>query len=272
MTTTSILPCRTDAVIGEFNGVAQRHIHDVLKAIETGRPPALDWQDKVLLEVVSKLGRRAPTERDLLHLATGSRLRLLVEARRLTYGDALAMEWQCRCGAKCETTFNLAELADRPYPEPAQALFRASSGQTFALTWGTGLTDREFARAQMRNELSFLDEPLCRVAAVDGEPVGLRVLTRMSGRVLDEVRKAGRAMVPTYDPEARPEAVAAEEPGEGTEAAEPTTGPVTDAARMPQAGCPERVRLTCESCGARTNVPLGTQPDFLLPGVQAAAD
>jgi len=88
----------------------------------------------VPLEVVSRIGRRAPTERDLLHLATGSRLRLLVEARRLTYGDALEMEWGCRCGAKCEATFDLARLADLPYPNPPQAAFRAGTGKVFTLT------------------------------------------------------------------------------------------------------------------------------------------
>jgi len=123
----------------------------------------------------------------------------------------------------------------------------------------------------MRNELSFLDEPLCRIVALDGEPVGLRVITKLSARVLDEVRKVGRAMVPVYDPEAR-QLAPLRLVGDADEEPEPATDAVTDPARMPQAGCPERVRLACESCGHRTAVPLGTQPDFLLPGVQAAAD
>jgi|GEM_PF-1480447 len=271
MSTSVPLPCGTTAVVGEFTGTAQRHIHDVLKAIETGRTPAIDWEDKVLLEVVTTLGRRAPTERDLLHLASGSRLRLLIEARRLTYGDDLEMEWSCRCGAKCAVTFSLAELRDQPYPSPASARFKASSGQVFTLGWGSGLTDREFARASMRNEMSFLDEPLCRIEAIDGEPKGPRVIMKLSARILDEVRKAGRAMVPSYDPEARPAAAGAAA-DDSPEEPEATTDIVTDPTRMPQAGCPERVRLACESCGHRSLIPLATQPDFLLRGVQSAAD
>lgn len=265
MTTSSIvLPCGMTVIVGEFTGVAQRHIHDVLKALEAREAPALDWQDKVLLEVVSKLGAKEPRERDLLALAAGSRLRIMIEARRRTYGDDLEMEWVCRCGAKNQRTLNLAELADTPYPDPPHAHFRASSGQVFTLAWGTGLTEREFARASMRREVSFLDEPLSRITALDGEPKGPRVIMKLSARILDEVRRAGRAMVPVFDPEAAPRTE-----GAGEEDVHDT---VTDPARMPTAGCPEWVRLPCESCGARGLVPVATQPDFLLRGVREAAD
>lgn len=263
METTVILPCGTIATVGEFTGVAQRHIHSVIEAVEAERPPPFDWENKVLGEVVRALGDRGkrPQERDLLDLAVGSRLRLLVEARRLTYGDDLEMEWVCPapgCRVKNTRTMSLAELVDVPYPEPAQVCFRASNGAVFTLGWGTGRTDLAFARARASKSASILDEPLYRIVAVDGEAKGPRVIEAMSAKILDEVRRAGRAMSPVYDAD-----------GAANPQAPDVSEVVAEPAAMPRAGCPERVRVACESCGVKSAVGLATQPDFLLRGVAA---
>ncbi len=297
MTTSLILPCGRTADVAEFNGTAQKHVSDFLQSMEAGRTPSIDWEDKILAEVVTSLGRRRPTPRDLLDLPAGSRLRLMVAARRLTYGDELTMEWVCAgrsgCGAKNERTLSLADLVDTPYPSD-RARFRASDGTVFTLGFGTGHTQSAFSRAAMRREVGFLDEPLTRVLEIDNAPRGLHLVMKLSGKVLDEVRAAGRAMVPVFDPEARTaadrEAEAAEATpalpaggAEGTDAnamakAAESLAPVgaddvvTDPSRMPSAGCPERARLTCDHCGRRGLVPIATQPDFLFRGVTSALE
>lgn len=279
MPTSIVLPCGKTATVGELTGKAQKHINDALQSMEGGATPALDWEDRVFAEVVQSLGSRPPRPRDLLDLATGSRKRLMIATRRLTYGDEVELTWTCPgtrrvpCGHANAAPFSLADLVDRPFV-PEAVRFRASDDTVFTLGWGTGHTERAFAVGSAKRELGFPDEPLTRILQVNGEPRGLREILKLSAKVLDEVRAAGRAMVPVHDPEAGADALPTdgdEPPREGAPLAL-VDDVVTEPARMPRAGCAERVRMACERCGHRMGVPITSQMDFLLRGVSGALE
>lgn len=253
-----ILPCGTSATVTGFNGHAQRILSDLLEDPKGLSP---DWLDLVLMQVVRALGgAQRPTPKALLGLCSGSRLRLLIEARRLTYGDKVKFEYGClRCGAKDQqVTVDLGTLDDVPYPPDLYA-YTDPSGMVFTFGWGTGRSEQDFTKGRALKQWSSLDEPLLRVIAVDGQPRGWRWWQDQDAALLDRVRAVGRAMVPVFG----------EAPTEEPEVLE-DDGAWRVPADVPQGGPRERVQIQCGACGHRMLAGVQAQPDFLLRSTLAA--
>lgn len=253
-----LLPCGTPATVVGFNGHAQRVLSDLL---EDPKAHAADWLDLVLAQVVKTLGAGSsrPTPKALLGLRSGSRLRLLLEARRLTYGDKVKVEYGClRCGEQDQTeVVDLGALDDVPYPSDSYR-YEDPSGLVFECGWGTGHTEVAFSKGRTLRQWSTLDEPLVRVLTVDGEPKGWRWWQDQDGALLDRVRAVGRAMVPVLQ-HPSPEAVALEDDGAWSVPED-----------VPQGGPRERVEVVCGACGHRMFAGVQAAPDFLLRSTLAA--
>lgn len=253
-----LLPCGTSATVTGFNGHAQRILSDCLEESKGFSP---DWLDLVLAQVVKALGSaQRPTPKALLQLRSGSRLRLLIEARRLTYGDEVKIEFGClRCGAKDqETTVDLARVGDVPYPCDTYQ-YLDPSGMVFVFGWGTGHTEVTFAKGRSLKQWGSLDEPLTRVLTVDGQPKGWRWWQDQDAAMLDRVRAVGRAMVPVLLLE-----------DEETEQDEETEHGSPKAEKIIVGGPQERVQVQCEACGHKMLAGVQAQPDFLLRSTLAA--
>lgn len=260
---TLTLPCGKTAVVRPLNGVAQKIINRAL--IESTRGVAVEYRDAVLAEVVEKIDDKPAKPIDLLSLKSGSRIRLLIEARRLAYDDELKIDHVCPavdCGKKSEVTIDLGALVDVPYPtaqgEPLVSLevcTRKGVKRVFALRWGTGQSERAFHRDRKSDLLGEFDEALPCIASVDGEEMGPRDLIKLPANLLDPARIAARWMIPVH-------LMAGTEPHEREAAGKV----VTDPKRMPFAGTPEFVEVECPECGHRTITRFTGAPDFLARG------
>lgn len=261
---TLTLPCGKSAIVRPLNGVAQKIINRAL--IQSSQGQLVEYRDQVLAEVVEQIDGKAARPIDLLSLKTGSRIRLLIEARRLAYDDELEVDHVCPadgCGKKSKVTIDLGALVDVPYPTAAegaptvslQVTGRKGVKRVFALRWGTGQSERAFHRDRKSDLLGEFDEALPCITSVDGEEMGPRDLIKLSADFLDPVRIAARWMIPVH-------LMAGTEPHE-RETAGVT---VTEPKRMPFAGTPEFVEVECPECGHRTITRFTGAPDFLARG------
>lgn len=265
------LPCGRTALVQAFSGNAQRILNEIHEAASEKRSAGDDVTERLLSEVTKTLSvvgqePKHPTARDLLALPTGSRHRLLLASRVLSYGADVEIEHVCvPCRETTRVTFDLSRVFDVPYPEGVKSVkFEAggssgSGGHVFAIGFGTGDTGRAFQHSKRMKLWGMLDEPLSRVLTVDGAPMGPQRMLKLSGSVLDAVRRAGRQMVPTVLLDDMPE-----------REVDAFDAIVTDPARMPSAGLSERVQIRCEHCGHVGVSSWVAAPDFLLRGTVEA--
>jgi hypothetical protein len=240
------LPCGTPAQVVPFNGRVQELLIDeeVIKKAE--------HLDLVLRDVTRQLADRTASPKALLDLPSGSRLRLLIEARRQTYGDDVRLEWKCtRCGADNAGAASLADVDDVAYPDGlAPVEHTASDGVVYTFGWGTGHSELAFVRGVQRKQWGRMDEGLTRIAAVNGTNQGPRYFATLAANVCDELRAVARAMTPArYLPEVEPPTLA-----------------------HPQGGPRMRVQVECDACGHTRFVALEAMPDFLYRGARWMAD
>lgn len=281
------LPCGRSAVVQAFNGNAQRILGEMHEAITSKTSAGDDVIERLLMEVTRELSdARGDLKRsrssDLLALPTGSRHRLLVASRVLSYGPDVKIDHVCmECRKSTPETFDLSRAVDVPYPEGVKAVRFESGGKVFAIGYGTGETARRFAQGKRQQLWGMYDEPLARVVSVDGKTMGPQQMLRLSGGVLDPVRRAGRAMVPVV---LLPEVVEAREVEESVrtqgdqEAQEGQDAPslpgpsdlITDPSQMPAAGLSERVQIRCQHCGHLGVSSFVSAEDFLLRGTLEA--
>lgn len=258
------LPCGRRAVVRGFNGTAQRIINDLAEAGADASGD--DLTERLLAEVVEQLDGKRPTAKDFLALYTGSRHRLLTESRRLSYGDTLRLQHLCAdvdCGKVTNVDVDLGALEDLPYPADRWVKFgvhHEGADYEFSLTWPTGQSALAFLRYRRQKLLGVTDEPLARVM-LNGKAIGPQLLLQLPAEVLDQVRRAGRCMIPTRYLEGE----------ESPETAAPGTV-VMDPRQMPRAGMQERVRVRCEHCGHVGVSAIVVSRDFLFRGTVEALE
>jgi hypothetical protein len=246
-----LLPCGTPAVVSEFNGRAQ----DLLLDEELTKKG--EQFDLVLAQVVNSLGDKPPSAQALLDLSSGSRLRLMIEARALTYGDEVKLDLQCLgCGEAWDDVAKLSDVDDVLYPV-AEASYRTASGLAVTIGWGTGHTEKAYVRGVPRKLWGKMDEPLTRIKTVNGEPKGPLYFQQLGGAVLDELRMAVRSMTPV---KLLPERAHEDQPNV--------------ARGLPQGGPRHRWQVECPNpkCRRRGFAYLEAQKDFLFHGALKSAD
>lgn len=263
------LPCGRTALVQAFSGNAQRILNEIHEAHSGAQGEKKSAGDDVVERLLAEVTRtlsiagqepKRPTARDLLALPSGSRHRLLVASRMLSYGPDVAIEHECfACRKTTLDTFDLTRAFDQPYPEGVKSIRFESGGHVFAIGWGTGDTGRAFEHGKRQKLWGLFDEPLSRVLLVDGAPMGPQKMLRLSSKVLDAVRRAGRWMVPMV---ALPEMDERE--------VDAIDAVVTEPTRMPSAGLAERVQIRCEHCGQMSSSSFVAMPDFLLRGTVEA--
>jgi hypothetical protein len=249
------LPCGKTAVVEAFNGRAQKLLN---KPDNAARP---EFVDLLLREVLVSLGERTGpgiTDTVLLELPTGSRWRILIEARRQAYPDPVRMRAACpHCAwegreSTVEHELDLALVDDVRYPaDMAPVPYAASNGMSFAIGWGTGRTERAFFDGLKADHWTEADEGLARVVTVDGKPKGMLFWEELRADVLDEVRVAARRMTPVLLLDARDREAEAKTPAPGT------GGP-----RL-------RIQQRCGTCRRTFLASLESQPDFLFRGLRS---
>lgn len=248
---TITLPCGSTATVQALDGVSQEILtnEDHLKS---GK-----WFDLVLNRVVKSLDHReggALAENHLLNLPSGSRLRCMIESRRLSYGDEVELKWQCiECGEKGKRALDLSKVSDVPYstfePQKYTTKFR---GVSIEIGWGNGHSERTFLHAIMKKQIAKTHEPLARIVKVGGETLGPFYFAKLNGGVLNEMIAAVRSTMPRLF-------------------INPDESDVTETG-LSVGGPRSRIQVECQSCGTRMTKDLEAAPDFLHRNLLQAAD
>lgn len=230
-----LLPCNTTIVVREFNGRIEKMLTDE----EAMKAP--DIIDKLLIECIVSVEGKSDTTlgKKISELLLGSRTRALIEARRLSYGDEVDLEWKCvACGAQNreEKPFNLGNVVDRPYPPEGERELsihvdgRNGQSHDVVLRLPRGIEDCAFSRGIQKKFWGVADMAFACVKTVDGQPQGQLFASNTAASVTSQIRKQFNAWVRQF-------------------------GPHT------QSTC------TCEKCGATNIVHVTSVPDFFHRGL-----
>lgn len=247
-TTTVTLPSGRTATVRGFSGLVQKILADEKRMSEG------DGFDAVVREVAHVDGK-ALTTVDVKALRIGDRDRILIEARRRTYGDAVRDKVRCpECGEEYPVVVDLSKVESVPYP--TEDIVVTLDGMAFVLGWLSVRHENDHTEGVKKKVWAITDLPLVQVKTVDGERVGSRGLLELDGAILDGVRKAARLSVPLHrtDPERDPQVYE----------------PPFDA--IPQGGTATRVETWCAHCDARNVVQLTGLMDSLFRSLRSLKD
>lgn len=248
MTSTIVLPDGRTATVRAFTGNTQKILSDQKRMVDG------DGLEAVVRDV-AQIGGHFLTTVDARALRIGSRARILLEARRLTYGDRVRDKVRCsECGEDYPVEVDLSRIEDVPFPEGGISF--ASGGHAFELDWLTVRHEIEHAEGERKRIWGATDTPLLCIRTVDGERIGPKLVLDLPGNVLDAVRRAVRCSIPLHRTEPDRPPVELEAPFDA----------------VPVGGTATRIETWCRHCDERNVVPLEGLMDFLFRGLRSLRD
>lgn len=217
------LPSGIEAEIKEMTG-AEEDILTNQRQVRTGNAVNL-----VLRNCLVRLGEKeSPSVQDVLDLLSGDRLTLLVEIRRLSLGDDVALSLVCPSPA-CRTTnlfsVDLSELETKPYGDQREFTF-ALPGSKKTVVYG--LMD-----GHMEKRLATLKEPTMasamtmRISEIAGQKPTKKLMNDMSLRDRNALRNAMQEV---------------------------------------DGGVDTLIEISCDGCGQPLRTRLESEANFLFPG------
>lgn len=245
---TILLPDGRMATVRAFSGNTQKILSDQKRMVDG------DGFEAVVRDV-AQIGGSFLTTVDTARLRVGSRARILIEARRLTYGDKVRDKARCiECSEEYPIEVDLSRIESVPYPEGPITF--TSGGHAFELDWLSVQHELDHAEGERKRIWGAADTPLLCIKTVDGERIGPKLILDLAGNVLDDVRRAVRLSIPLHRTEPdRPEVVL-EAPFDA----------------VPVGGTATRIETWCRHCGARNVKPLEGFMDFLFRGLRSMQD
>lgn len=249
MTSTTIfLPDGRTATVRAFTGNTQKILADQKRMVDG------DGLEAVVRDVAQINGHFLTTV-DTAKLRVGSRAAVLLEARRLTYGDKVRDKTRCiECGEEFPVEVDLRRIESVPYPE--EPITFTSGGYAFELDWLSVQHELDHAEGERKRLWGAADTPLLCIKTVNGERIGPKLILDLPGNVLDDVRRAVRLSIPLHRTEPDRPPVELEAPFDA----------------IPVGGTATRIETWCRHCGARNVRPLEGFTDFLFRGLRSLQD
>jgi hypothetical protein len=150
--------------------------------------------DRVMAACVVRLGdAENPDEEALLDLSALDRSVIMLELRKLSYGEEMAFDHACvnpDCGANFPLAFNLDDLKIHPPKTDQPLTLDLPSGAKAVLVRPTGRMERELVKVKNVTDHDFL---LKCLESLDGEPPSRAAFLKLSARDLLTMRKEVKA-------------------------------------------------------------------------------